>query len=72
MKCYNCGIDGHMAAYCPLLTRAHDQDEHQARIDSFVDRWVAGEISTEVKRRQIGAENILWYGERCPVKLMYP
>jgi hypothetical protein len=33
---------------------------------------VAGEISTEVKRRQIGAENILWYGEKCPRYLIYP
>lgn len=72
MKCYNCQIEGHIAAECPLLTRAHDQDEHMARIDAFIDRWVVGEISTEVKRRSISAENILWHGERCPARLMYP
>jgi hypothetical protein len=73
MKCYKCGIDGeHYAATCPELVPASSFDEHLARIDRIVNRWCDGEITREVKRRAISAENQLWYGEHCRRELTYP
>jgi hypothetical protein len=72
MKCFKCSEYGHSADICPLLVPAQSFDEHIARIDRYVERWISGELTREAKRRSISAENILWYGEKCPRHLIYP
>lgn len=70
--CFRCGEPGHWAANCPMLVRAAEPAEHLARIGSFVAKWIDGQMSTEEKRIAIGQENMLWYGDACPIRLRYP
>ena len=54
--CWRCEEPGHAAAECqrpPAKTR----NELHARIERYVDRWLAGSIDTIQKRQFIAAEN---------------
>ena len=72
MACYNCGSPDHWKDACPIAVRAGSYAEHMARIASFVDRWVNGDMTIEQKRTAIGQENVQWYGPGCPSRLRWP
>jgi hypothetical protein len=72
MTCYHCGKPGHFAAACPLMIPAASNEEHLARIDGYVAAWVAGEITTERKRKMISGENVLHYGPDVRRALVWP
>ena len=71
LTCYHCEEPGHFAANCPVTAVAGSFEEHLARIDRFVARWVDRELTTEQKRRLISDENTLYYGSACPPRLQY-
>jgi hypothetical protein len=72
ITCYECHQPGHIAANCPQLRQADGYDEHIARVTEHVDDWIESKTSIEEKRRRIGQENRLWYGESCPRSLRWP
>lgn len=70
--CYRCGDPGHWVNSCPTLSPAASEKEHMDRIALYIDRMVAGKMSREQKRVAISLENQMWYGDKCPSKLIYP
>lgn len=71
-NCFRCGEPGHWANNCPLLLPAASEAEHNGRLVKFIDRWVAGQMTTEQKRVAISTENQMWHGDNCKRALKYP
>ena len=70
--CFRCGDPGHWVSSCPTLVPAASEAEHLGRIRLYIDRWVAGKMTTEQKRVAISLENSMWYGEKCQRHHSYP
>lgn len=66
-NCWRCELPGHVAAECqpePAATKP----ELYARIDRYVDRWIAGDISTAQKQAWVKSEKRMFDKEREKAK----
>lgn len=64
LVCWRCERPGHAAADCqppPAATKK----ELYARIDRYVDRWIAGDIKPEQKRAWIASELKMFEKEKA-------
>jgi hypothetical protein len=60
LGCRMCGDMTHWQQLCPWNKPAVTLAGHQARINTFIDRWAERLISTEMKREFVKAEYEMW------------
>ena len=62
--CWRCEHPGHIASECQP-TPATTKRELYQRIDRLVDRWIAGDIRPDQKRKWIAAEKAAYDKEKA-------
>lgn len=64
VACWRCEQPGHVADACDQPP-ARSKTEHETRIDRWIERWIAGDISLWQKRKWIETENRMWKGTKA-------